>query len=66
MLQERPYRKSFPFQTAARNPRCRETQFDPEVVDAFTGIAPRIEALIGSLRHGRFCRLDERPPDSPE
>ncbi|QLA20181.1 HD domain-containing protein [Desulfolutivibrio sulfoxidireducens] len=67
MLQERSYRKSRSFAEASREIlRCRETQFDPEVVDAFTSIAPRIESLIGTMRHGRCCRLDERPLAPPE
>lgn len=55
MLQRRPYRQGLPFHKAHDEiVRCRETQFDPQVVDAFTMISPTLETHFESRRQEGF------------
>ncbi|MFZ5811350.1 MAG: HD-GYP domain-containing protein [Thermodesulfobacteriota bacterium] len=62
MLQKRPYREARFFAAAHEEIlRCRGTQFDPGVVDAFTDVAPRIEIMLGTICCGRPRPQSERP-----
>jgi HD-GYP domain-containing protein (c-di-GMP phosphodiesterase class II) len=53
MTSDRPYRRALPFDQA-----CQEiadgagSQFDPAVVDAFTGLVPGLPDLHASLHDG--------------
>ncbi|WP_047960244.1 HD-GYP domain-containing protein [Desulfovibrio sp. TomC] len=53
MLQTRPYRPAMGFDEALREiVRCSGSQFDPEVVAAFTAVAGDVRRLFGSCRDG--------------
>lgn len=66
MLQRRPYRESIPFDKARDEIlRCRETQFDPLVVDAFADIADSLEAHFASDRQPCFPGPETRQPRHP-
>jgi putative nucleotidyltransferase with HDIG domain len=53
MTSDRPYRRAMSVDEARREvARCRGTQFDPIVVDAFMGIAPkRLESIADDAPH---------------
>jgi HD-GYP domain-containing protein (c-di-GMP phosphodiesterase class II) len=51
MLQRRPYRACLSFEAAHHEIlRCRGTQFDPQVVEAFADIAPSLEPFFHTAR----------------
>ena len=49
MTSTRPYRSALPFEVAYKElERCKGSQFDPEIVDAFFGCREKIEMIINA------------------